>query len=508
MLKYTGHPLVDVGIATITAFANKRDPAQLTDADLDRIAAYMERNYVVNPLKSFLTVAFTSNAWFAQNAYNPDKPGLSQANREDRRAKREKWAKYHLRQWSVGGDQSASGRDIFTHESVVSVPLSGKLPPGRAGRAQMPLALGDQFINFYTNGIPGLPIGGTTLLALQAFPLGCAKCGGRLLAVHSDNDEITFHFAKTFLRQNRQAVELAQAAGSTKMPGSQFGQRTLLIEVLLQAKSWQREAHEDEQLFSITAYHLTNSGQGADLDIYQLPIEVIGFLGEMQTPAYRLAWNGIVRRAWEVPPKAKTRKKVEKPFQPHRNWLYEELFDLQDNPANARKFLRTYFLRLAARYARGKTDPRVDYSLQNETDLVSWKITACFLRRVMHMEPERIEQIRAMGDRLADYVSNQNDRRFFRQFFVEQRYSYFRTALIKANLAYVKRGHAPIITFDPYIEVFEEGNNLASPDWRLARDLVLIRMVEQLYAQGWLSSNADIIPESDKEEVVLDQNNL
>ncbi len=26
MLKYTGHPLVDVGIATITAFANKRDP--------------------------------------------------------------------------------------------------------------------------------------------------------------------------------------------------------------------------------------------------------------------------------------------------------------------------------------------------------------------------------------------------------------------------------------------------------------------------------------------------
>jgi len=28
MLKYTGHPLVDVGVATITAFAGKQRPEQ------------------------------------------------------------------------------------------------------------------------------------------------------------------------------------------------------------------------------------------------------------------------------------------------------------------------------------------------------------------------------------------------------------------------------------------------------------------------------------------------
>lgn len=116
------------------------------------------------------------------------------------------------------------------------------------------------------------------------------------------------------------------------------------------------------------------------------------------------------------------------------------------------------------------------------------------------MDKERIEQIRTMGDRLADYVSTQNDRRFFREFFTEQRYGYFRTALIKANLAHVKRGNPPIITFDPYIEIFEDGDELARPDWRLARDLVLIRMVERLHGQGWLGSNIDAIPEPTEEE--------
>ena len=109
-------------------------------------------------------------------------------------------------------------------------------------------------------------------------------------------------------------------------------------------------------------------------------------------------------------------------------------------------------------------------------------------------------QVFDMGDQLAEYVSSQNDRRFFREFFTVQRYDFFRTALIKVNLAHVKRGNPPIITLDPYIEVFEEGNELARPDWRLARDLVLIRMVERLYKQGWLGNNVDVIPESAEDE--------
>ena len=116
------------------------------------------------------------------------------------------------------------------------------------------------------------------------------------------------------------------------------------------------------------------------------------------------------------------------------------------------------------------------------------------------MEPERIDNIRELGDALADYVKGQNDKRFFRNFYITQRYDYLRNALIKANTEHVRRGNPPFLTFDGYIGVFEEGEELARLDWKLARDLVLIRMVEQLYAAGWLGANQDALAERTEEE--------
>lgn len=483
MLEYTGHPFVDVGVATITAFAGKQEPKQLNATDLDKVADYITREYTRQPLMSFLTVAFP-NSGFTQPAY------------KNQPEKRLAYAERTLRSYRAG-IPTLSVADIFTGQPAVNVPfdVKGELKPGYTFRQHIPLLTGEDVINFFPGGDAGLPVSGTTMLALQAFPLGCAKCGGRLLAVHSDNNELTWHFAKTFLEGNRRAIQLAQAANSTKMPEPQYAYRTLLINTLLEATAMQREAIQDEQPFSVTAYHLTNSGQGVGLDIYHLPLQIISFLRDMCQAEYRQKWEAIVRRAWEIAPAKKGGKKQsdDKPFQPRRNWLYEDLFNLPDN---APRFLRTYFLRVALRYAKGQeTDPRAGYSLQHEADLVSWKITARFLRRILHMDKERVEHIRTMGDRLAEYISTQNDRRFFRDFFTLQRYDHLRTALIKANIAHVRQGGPPIITLDPYIAVFEEGDELARSDWRLARDLVLIRMVEQLYAKGWLGQNINVIPE-------------
>ena len=177
--------------------------------------------------------------------------------------------------------------------------------------------------------------------------------------------------------------------------------------------------------------------------------------------------------------------------------LYEDLFRL---PSNARAFIRQYLLRIPAR-TRFEDDPRRSYSLRDEAELVSWKLTELFLRKVMTMDKERVQEIRGLGDRLAAYVNDENDRRFFTTFYAEQRnYNVFRNALLKANVAHVKRGNPPLITLDPYITVFEEGDEVARPDWRLARDLVLIRMVERLYQLGWIGKNPDAIPEVSDEE--------
>lgn len=485
MLKYTGHPLYDVGVATITAFAEKRDPADLVEADLEAIADYMAREYTRQPLKSFLTVAFP-NSGFTQPAF------------EKTPERREAYAQSVLRAYTAPPLEQE--RCIFTGEPAAAVVFKdqGDLAPGRAFRQHVPLLTREGVINFHPYGDAGIPVSGIAMLALQALPLGSAKAGGRLLAVHSDNEEITLHFASSFLQENRKLIQLAQEQGQSKLAEPRLSYRTLLIDTLLQAQSMQREAIEDQEPFSVSAYHLTNSGQGADLAIYHLPSQVVSFLAQMHSARYRQKWQAIVARAWEVPG-----RKDGDDFQPRRNYLYEDLFGL---PGNARHFIRTYLLREAFVYARGNVqDPRGSYSLANETAMVSWDITEPFLRRIMNVDKERIAEIRALGDRLADYVSSENDRGFFRGFFGEQRYPYFRTLLLKANLQSVRRGGPPLVTLDPYIQVFEEGEELAQPDWRLARDLVLIRMIERLYQTGWLGQNPDTLTELAVEDTAAEQ---
>lgn len=479
MLNYTGHPLVDVGIATIAAFVKKRDPTSLTETDLDKVADFMASQYVVDPLKTFLTVAFP-NSGFTQPAFNKNPE------------KRDEYAKRVLRGYKTDAPKLTE-RCVFTGKPAVGIAFSDKLPPGRAFRQHIPLLTGENVINFFPWGDAGLLVSGEALLAIQAFPLGCAKCGGRLLAVHSDNPDLTYEFAAEFLEHNRKAITLAQQGGSKKLPETGASAKTFFIETLLKIEQSRKDEYRERNPSSVTAYHLSNLGLTPSLDIYHLPLEITDFLSHVVSPDYMTEWNAIVQRAWWVSPKTK-KKGSEDNTRPQRNVLYEDLLQL---PGNAREFLRCYFLRIPIR-TRFEGDPRRAYSLRDEANLVSWKLTELFLRRIMNMEKDRIQQIRELADRLADYVFEENDRRFFAALF-EPRYDYFRTTLIRATLACVQKGKSPLITFDPYIEIFESGNEIARSDWRLARDLVLIRMVEQLYQKGWLGSQPEVIPEVSEE---------
>ncbi len=494
-LRYTGHPFVDVGLATLTAFAHKRHPRELSHDDLQAAADYMARNYVVNPLKSFLSVAFTSNAWFIQNAYDPDKPGLSPEKRAERRRQRNLWRDRHLYQWVRSAGDRADERDVFTGLPVVAEPLSQRLLPGRGARAQIPLTLGDEYINFLPHGDPGIPISGMSILALYMMPLGCAKVAGRLLAVHSDDPELILHFARTFLRENLKNIQAAQAAGAKKLPDTTTRRaRTLLIEHLIEATRAHRQSSAPDVVPpTLTAYHFTNSGQGADLTIYPLPLEVAGFVAVATSPNYRDAWDALVARGWQI---TRAKRGREAP-PPAYNRLYEDLFGL---PEQAVAFVRRYFLRRPDPRGWGREDPTRAYDTRREASLISWRLTQLFLEKVVLMDELRIQHIRELGDDLATYIVAQNDRRFFRDFYMARHYGQVRAALIKASQAQVKRGQPPLVTLERFLAVFEQTEGVPQADWRLGRDLVLIRMFERLFQQGWLQEHAHEIPEEEEEE--------
>jgi len=485
VLSFTGHPLVDVGIAAITAFAGRRDPSQVAVSDLEAIADYMVKHYPVNPLKSFLTVAFP-NSGFTNPAY------------ERTPAKRAQYAERVLRAFRSDTPTLPGERCVFTGKPAVAVALdvADRLRPGRAFRQHVPLLTGEDVINFHPYGDAGLPISGIALLALQALPLGCAKVQGRLLAVHADDPDLTLRFARRFLEQNRKLIHDAQAGGDTKIPEPAHRVGTLLVGTLLDIERKRLEAGRPS---SITAYHLSNSGQSPDLKIYHVPMEIGDFLRSLQMAQYRFAWDDLCQRGWEITP-ARRRKTTGDATLPRYNTLYEDLLRL---PEDAASFIRTYFLRVPRRRTR-PGDPTTTYSMRSEARLVSWNLTELFLRTVVRMDRSRIEHIRTMGDALASYVQAENDRRLFHILLTSNRYSDVRAALIKAGQAQIRRGKPPIVGFDQFVAVFEMGEDLPYDDWRLARDLVLIRMIEQLYAAGWIKSHADEIPEPQLEEAAVE----
>jgi len=492
MLKFTGHPIYDVGVATVTAFSGKRDPSELTHEDLSRMADFIEREYVEDPFRTFFTAVFTNNAWFFQTAYRRDPQERLAYGQRITRAYAEP-------------RRNAEELCVFTGETASDNAFSKNTAPGRAFRQHIPLMTGEGLINFYPSGDVGLPVSGKAILCIQAFPLGCAKSGGKVLGVHSDRDAITLEFARKFLEYNLQSHNLAKAAGLKQLRDASMTPKTLLIDILLKYEELKSQEQDVEGISpSITAYHLTNHGQSNPLDrrnppleIYHLPMEITSFAITVSTrPQYRDEFRALSERAWRL--EETSRRRRARVDRPKMNYLYEDLFSLPDN---APQFVRRYFLRIPRRRAYA-TDPRKYYSLSTESGLVSWKLTQLFLERVMLMDKERVEEIRKLGDNLAEYVAGENDRAFFTAFFSVMNYAHFRNALIKANLRHVRNGNPPLITLDPYITVFEEGYDIARADWRFSRDLVLIRMIEQLHKNGWLGTNKDILPDSEaaKEE--------
>jgi CRISPR-associated protein Cst1 len=459
MLRYTRHPFVDVGAAAITAYAGKLRPEEVSQRDLEEAARFIERSYTKNPLRSFLTAIFP-NSGYVNPTIGPEK--LT--------AFMERYLYAFLGEGGQVGARCA---------------YCGRTANVQVFRQHVPLLTGEGTLNFFPAATPGLPTCGYCLLCIQAFPLGATKSAGRALIIHSDSEEVIFRAAKNFLNDNLNHLQMQDV---TKYPDQKFP-KTIFVDQLLKIN--EEYLKSSEQSPSVTLYHLTNYGTNPDVNILHLPSQIVEFLRIANSGMFAETWRQIAGRAWQQVEDAHAGVA--------RNFLYEDLFDL---PERAARFIRVYFLRRGFERA-SKDDPRREYGLEQDLNLISWALTAMFLKEVVGMERERIDAIKELGDRLSSYISENNEKRFFGDFYRSNRYGELRGLLIKASNAEVRRDRPPLIGFDGFITIFEDGEELPRIDWRLARDLVLIRMIEQLHKQGWMTQNKEIVPEEGPEEQAL-----
>lgn len=523
LLKWTGHPLADVGVATLCAMAKKTNPEQLTLDDLDAAGKTIASAYTDSIFVAYLSCVYSMNA-----PYTNPTMGV-----ESRKA-----AILRLTQPHRGKpDEGTEG---------LSCIFSGAPATHLMDRAHMPMLTGAGVLNFFPMGRSELPVAAPYLLAIQALALGGRRSEGKLLIVHCDDPRWTLQFASRFLAANQRIINMANAG---KLPEKEGPDESLERECAGYDKQKKKPKYPDvkapESLVmadlveiaadstkgemartptSVTAYLMSNSGQGPSLAMEHIPGSFVQFLKELHGAEYHAKWQQLVFRSWrpakgqeaeaetegEAPAKkpkkaAKSKGSSVKPGPGRsRNDLYNDLLqifrggftDWQAGGRFIRRHLlsdpnRVYFIDLQK---SANQPPRFG---REQLTLIDWELTILFLEKVLGMNKDRIDSIRAFADGLAEIVFKHNDRGLFSDLVYAKKEGDYRGVLTKAQRRYAKDRHELLLKFDNYVNMFLVSDDGGKVYWSMIRDLISIRLVEELFGRGFFND-----PENEK---LLDQ---
>jgi CRISPR-associated protein Cst1 len=208
----------------------------------------------------------------------------------------------------------------------------------------------------------------------------------------------------------------------------------------------------------------------------------VRFVRLAQGALYRQAWGHLEGRAWRDAKRKPAERGPDESERPYwRNTFYEQLFDL---PEGAGRFVRARLMAAQVASLNAKTPDR---------HVPMWALSALFLREVMGVEQTRVDAIRDLADAVADEIVTDNNRRLFRSTYQATQYPFVRRILLQASARRMLRGAAPLVTLETFLTIFEDAEELTRRDWRLAWDLVLIRLIDRLYERGWVREHKDAL---------------
>jgi hypothetical protein len=519
-LRWTGHAMPDVAIATACAFVKRSRPEDLTWSDLDEIAKWLEESYRNPVMAPYLGVAFTNNGPFT----NPNQKG------ESRLQKIEKMLRAHR---SMDIDEAIRGeRCVFTG-----------LEAHRAlNRQHLPLFTGEKISHCRPNGQQALPVYGPLAVVLNALPMGARRAEGAMMLVHAEKESLTLRFARRFLEDNRRLLALTYPTtkcaphevpegferelpvwdsekGKNKY-GDVKAPRSFVVSEL--AKIEAEIGEESFEPSSVTVHLVNNGGQSAGYERVAMPGELVAFIGKAQSRATKLAWDAIARRfdaytgdrqeaedrgasaeedatdETSVAPskrgkKGRAKNRSSAVGRPGwtRNVAFEELCEVfsagfVDRHA-AQRWLRRHVLqRIEARGEDARDKGKVDEAVSKadrETSKALWALAALFAQEVLTMKKARIEAIKRFADRCAEAIAEDNDRALYRAIVWQDNAWEVRAALLKWARRSAERGKRAF-GFDEFTHAWL-GDDDVETGQRLVHDLLTLRVLEQLQERGW-----------------------
>ncbi|MBX6773448.1 MAG: type I-B CRISPR-associated protein Cas8b1/Cst1 [Chloroflexi bacterium] len=436
---WLGHPLVDMGLGVITVFSELDRPEDLTPEHLERFKTYALDTFFSVAGRKNSIVLFTTNFPATHPSMNAEvKPGKVRALLD-----------LHL-------EAGRSDAPPCTFCGAPSATYEGK-PIGV--RDRIPLFPGQEIVNFYPYGRLGIPVCGRCLLCVLALVVGAPLVSGRVMVLEAERPELLLELLRWWLPMLRERIHLSQASG--KDPDTLGRPLSNVVHALVQIQDRIPQDHPGD----LTVYHLSNSGQGADFQLYRVPSATVGLVAAAQRAALRPAWVLLSRRGRD--PKSPDIH----PRWTGRNSFYECIAQL---PTSFSDLVRRHLIPAAAPGAR-------------EPGVRIWPLAEAVLREVMNMESQRVEAARRIADQLAMEIMDSGDRRLLDRLYRARTYSEVRRLLIMASFGSVRRGNAPVASFQDFVSVFEEADDVPRLDWRLSWDLILIRLLDQLAASDWFS---------------------
>jgi len=459
----TGNDMIDYGLQTVVVDSNKNSPEDLVFADLDRFAGMLKETLLAGGFTGQISVFYTMN-------FGAINPSLKKTPEKKTSFAEEVSHAYRYRPEKAKEACVYCGRPAIT----------------RGYRNLVPMLTGENVINFYPHGDSGYPICGFCLFAVMALVVGAQYVSGRMLFIGCNNRELVKEFIQEWLQTFLPRLQMAKSGEKITKLGNPL---TRVAEVVFNVDVRKEnikalDENSSRQELDVRVYHLSNSGQGPMANIYYLPMSVVYFARRAQKE-YTSLWNELKRRGSDVRGTSEL----------SRNYFYEDLFRL---PEESRHFIRTYFLRRALRWSGYKGDPRREYDSILEAELLSWGLVELFLEEVTGMEQQRISTLRGLGDAIADYLIKTDDKGMFRSIYLARRFGEVRMLLIKMSRFRVLKGEPPVISFDDFVTAFEGGDEAPRIDWHLAWDLIIIRVIENLYQNQWLQKHQE---EMDSEEL-------
>lgn len=374
MIRYTGNPYVDAGVAVLEL--RLRKPCdQFTVSDLEAQAMEIDREYRKKIWRSYLRIHFFNCAW-------------TQADLSSEKNKT-------YIQNVLAGYRSAPLEP--TRRCVFCCRVANVL----ADRSHIPLLTGKANMTAGAGGDPGLPVCGYCLFAVHFYPLATLKVQGgprepgRPLFWWTLETGWTRRLAQRFYL-NAQKILVASPEDFINLswPWSQ-----LLRAAREAVDDWEKSpAPHRPPLCDIVGIHATSSGLGPDYDELHVPRGLLEFWSE--AGAFEL-YRIIEREAWESDrtktSKGKGKSKGDIASEPaapvpelaRRNRLYEalgEAFRSPDYREKAKKVAVQFFLRRKGKDVTANTTALAEF----------------FLEKVADMEKERLEAIRGIADAIVE----------------------------------------------------------------------------------------------------------